>query len=51
MITLGAVLMIVGFFLAVPILWTVGMLLVVVGAVLWIMGAVGREVGGHRHYY
>jgi hypothetical protein len=51
MITLGAVLMIVGFFLAVPILWTVGMLLVVVGAVLWIMGAVGREVGGRRHYY
>jgi hypothetical protein len=50
-ITIGVVLMLVGFILTVPILWTVGMLLVVVGAVLWILGAVGREVGGRRHYY
>jgi hypothetical protein len=50
-ITLGVVLMLVGFILAVPILWTLGVLLVAIGAVLWIMGAVGRAVGGRRHYY
>ncbi len=43
--------MLVGFILAVPILWTLGVLLVAIGAVLWIMGAVGRAVGGRRHYY
>jgi hypothetical protein len=25
--------------------------LIVVGAVLWIAGSVGHEVGGRRHYY
>lgn len=51
MITLGVVLLIIGFLLGVPVLWTIGMVLVVVGAVLWILGAVGREVGGRRHYF
>jgi hypothetical protein len=32
-------------------LWAVGLLLVLVGAVLWILGAAGREIGGRRHYY
>ena len=30
---------------------TVGVILVIVGAILWILGAAGREVGGRRHYY
>ena len=51
MITLGVVLMLIGFILAVPILWTLGVLLVAIGAVLWFMGAVGRAVGGRRHYF
>jgi hypothetical protein len=51
MITLGVVLLLIGFLLGVPVLWTIGMVLVVVGAVLWILGAAGREVGGRRHYY
>jgi hypothetical protein len=51
MLTLGIVLMLIGFLLGVPFLWTIGVILAVVGAVLWIMGAAGREVGGRRHYY
>ena len=51
MITFGVVLLLIGFLLGVPILWTIGVVLVVVGAVLWIMGSVGRAVGGRRHYY
>lgn len=51
MITFGVVLLLIGFLLGVPALWTIGMVLVVVGAVLWILGAAGREIGGRRHYY
>ncbi len=51
MLILGIVLMLIGFLLGVPILWTIGVVLAVVGAVLWILGAAGREIGGRRHYY
>jgi hypothetical protein len=51
MVTLGVVLLIIGFLLGVPILWTVGMILFVVGVVLWILGSAGRAVGGRKHYY
>jgi hypothetical protein len=50
-ITLGVVLLLLGFLLGIPILWTLGVILLVVGIVLWIMGSVGREIGGRRHYY
>jgi hypothetical protein len=51
MFTLGVVFLLLGFLLGVPVLWTLGVILLVVGAVLWIMGAVGHEIGGRRHYY
>jgi hypothetical protein len=51
MITFGVVLLLIGFLLGVPILWTIGVILLIVGIVLWILGSVGREVGGRRHYY
>jgi hypothetical protein len=51
MLTLGVVLLLIGFLLGIPILWTVGVVLAVVGAALWILGAAGREIGGRRHYY
>ena len=51
MITVGVVLLLLGFFLDVPILWTIGLVLVVVGAVLWILGSTGRAVGGRNHYW
>jgi hypothetical protein len=51
MIILGLVLLLLGFVTGIPILWSIGVLLVVVGAILWILGAAGREVGGRRHYY
>ena len=34
-----------------PILWTIGVILVVLGLIFWILGAMGRAVGGRRHYY
>jgi hypothetical protein len=51
MITFGVVLLLIGFLLGIPILWTIGMILLIVGVVLWILGSAGRAVGGRRHYY
>jgi hypothetical protein len=51
MITLGLVLMVLGLLLGVPILWTVGILLLIVGLVLMLLGRTGRQVGGRAHYW
>ncbi len=51
MITLGIVLLILGLLTGIAILWSIGVLLVVIGAILWILGAVGHQVGRRRHYY
>ncbi len=51
MIVLGAILLILGFVLKVQILWTIGIILLVIGAVLWLLGSVGRPVGGRRYWY
>jgi hypothetical protein len=51
MITLGLVLLLIGFLLAIHVLWVIGLVLLVVGVVLWIMGSMGRTVGGRRHYF
>jgi Family of unknown function (DUF6131) len=51
MIILGIILLIVGFVAKVAILWTIGIVLVLIGLVLVALGAMGRAVGGRRHYY
>jgi hypothetical protein len=51
MILFGVVLMIIGLLLGVPVLWSLGVIVLVIGLVLWILGAVGHAVGGRRHYY
>lgn len=51
MILLGIILLIIGFVAKVAILWTLGIVVLVIGAILAILGALGREVGGRRHYF
>ncbi len=51
MIVAGIVLLLLGLLLGVGILYTIGIILIVVGAVLWLVGSTGRAVGGRRHYY
>ena len=51
MIVAGIVLLLLGLLLGVSILYTIGIILIVVGAVLWVIGSTGRAVGGRRHYY
>ncbi len=50
-IVLGVVLLIIGFLFHVPIIWTLGILAIVIGAILALVGAAGREIGGRRHWY
>jgi hypothetical protein len=51
MIMLGIVLLIIGFITGIAILWTLGVLILIIGLVLWILGALGHAVGGRRHYF
>lgn len=51
MIILGIVLLLLGFVLKVAILWTLGLIALVVGLILMLLGSMGRAVGGRRHYY
>lgn len=51
MIIFGLVLLVLGFLLGIPVLWTIGVVLMVAGAVLWILGSTGRAVGGRTHYW
>lgn len=51
MIVLGVILLLLGMFLDISILWTIGVILLIVGAVLWILGSMGRAIGGRRHYW
>jgi hypothetical protein len=51
MLILGLILLLLGFLLDISILWTIGVVLLVVGAVLWILGSTGRAVGGRRHWF
>jgi Family of unknown function (DUF6131) len=51
MVVLGVVLLILGFVFSVPVLVDIGVVVLVIGAVLWIMGSVGRPVAGRRYWY
>ncbi|MEU5208508.1 DUF6131 family protein [Streptomyces sp. NPDC020742] len=51
MIVLGVILLIIGFLTGIAILWTIGIILAVIGLVLWVLGAMGHAVFGRRHYW
>jgi hypothetical protein len=51
MIILGIILLLIGLVAGIPILYTIGIILVIIGAVLWVLGSMGRAVGGRRHYW
>jgi hypothetical protein len=50
-IVLGAILLIIGFIANISILWTIGLVLIVVGLVLAVLGRTGRKVGGRAHWF
>jgi uncharacterized protein DUF6131 len=51
MIILGVILLVIGLVAGISILWTIGLILVVVGAILWVLGGMGHAVAGRRHYW
>jgi len=51
MIVLGVILLIIGFLVKIAVVWTIGIVVLAVGLVLALLGAVGRGVGGRRHYW
>jgi hypothetical protein len=51
-IVLGIVLIVIGYFVpSLSILYTIGGILVLVGVVLFILGAAGRPVGGRKVWF
>ena len=51
MLILGVILALLGWLTGIGILTTIGIILIVIGAVLWILGSTGRPVGGRRTWY
>jgi hypothetical protein len=51
MILVGLILLVLGLVLSIPILWTIGIIVLVVGLILLLLGSTGREIGGRRHYW
>lgn len=52
MLVVGLICLLIGFIAGIPLLWTIGIVLVVVGAILLLIG-VRRPAGytGRRYYY
>jgi hypothetical protein len=51
MIVLGIILLVIGYFTGLSILYTIGGILLVIGIILWILGAVGRPVAGRKVWF
>jgi uncharacterized protein DUF6131 len=50
-IALGVILLLIGFIAKIAILWTLGIIVLVIGLILAVLGTTGRAVGGRRHWY
>ncbi|AEN14196.1 MULTISPECIES: DUF6131 family protein [unclassified Streptomyces] len=51
MIIVGAILLVIGLVAGIGFLWTIGIILLVIGAALWLLGTLGHAIGGRRHYW
>ena len=51
MIVLGLILFILGILLDIGILWTIGIIVLLVGLVFLVLGQMGRAVGGRKYWY
>jgi hypothetical protein len=50
-IILGILLLIIGFVAGIAILWTIGIVVVIIGVILALLGMAGHAVGGRKHYF
>jgi hypothetical protein len=50
-ILLGVVLLVAGFLLGIAILWTLGIIVLVIGLILLLLGRTGHPVRGRRNWF
>jgi membrane-bound ClpP family serine protease len=50
-IVVGVILLLVGWLTGVGVLWVLGIICLVVGAVLALAGGLGHQLGGRRYWY
>jgi hypothetical protein len=50
-IIFGIILGIIGFVSGIAVIWTIGMIMLVIGAILALLGTADHAIGGRRHYY
>jgi Family of unknown function (DUF6131) len=51
MIILGLILLILGWVLGISILWTIGIIVLIIGMVFLVLGQMDRAVGGRKYWY
>jgi hypothetical protein len=51
LIAVGLILLVIGFIARITILWSLGIIVLVIGLFLALLGATGRAIGGRRHYF
>lgn len=51
MIVIGAILLILGLIFGISVLTYIGVVVLVIGAIFWLLGSVGRPVAGRRYWY
>ena len=51
MIILGIILLIIGFLTHIAIVWTIWIIVLVLGLIAVLLGSTGRAIGGRRHYW
>jgi hypothetical protein len=50
-IIFGLILLVIGFVAGIAILWTIGIVVVIIGVILALLGMTGHAVRGRRHYF
>jgi hypothetical protein len=50
-IILGLILLIIGLIIGSGILWVIGLVLILIGALLWLLGSMDRAFMGRRYWY
>ena len=51
MVIVGLIILLLGYLTGSAFLWSLGGLVLIIGLILMLLGAVGHAVGGRRHYF
>ena len=51
LIIFGLIFLLIGFVTGIALVWTIGVIVLVIGLILWLLGAMGHAVRGRRHFF